>query len=71
MPEPARFFAGWFLFTVGPGLTLGAHKQAVLSQAQYAGLLDRSHPADAAYVENVLWVRSGVLFVTTWLTSQR
>jgi len=46
-----------------PGLTLGARKQLVLSQAQYAPIFDRAHPADAKYVENVLWAQSGVLFV--------
>jgi hypothetical protein len=52
------------IFFPRPGLTLGARKQLVLSQAQFARVFDRAHPADAKYVENVLWVQSGVLFVT-------
>jgi hypothetical protein len=52
------------IFFGRPGLTLGAHPRVVLSQAQYAALLDRAHPGDAKYVENVLWVQSDVLFVT-------
>jgi calcineurin-like phosphoesterase family protein len=51
------------IFFPRPGLTLGARKQVVLSQAHFARL-DRGHPSDAKYVENVLWVKSGVVFVT-------
>ena len=32
----------------------GARKQLVLSQALYAPIFDRAHPADAKFVENVL-----------------
>jgi hypothetical protein len=48
------------IFFSNPGVTLGKSKY-VLSQA-YG--YDRRFPADAAYVENVLWIQSGVLFVT-------
>src|SRR5438477_10376581 len=34
LPEPARFFAGWFLFTVGPGLALGARVSRQLDALQ-------------------------------------
>jgi hypothetical protein len=49
------------IFFAHPGLTLGTHKQVVLSQAL---AYDRSHPTDRAFVENVLWYQSGVLFAT-------
>jgi hypothetical protein len=48
------------MFFSDPGVTLGKPKR-VLSQA-YA--YSRSHPSDANYVENVMWVQSRVLFVT-------
>src|SRR3954451_11742445 len=51
------------IFFPTPGLTLGAHPQVVLSQAQFAAF-DQAHPADKKYVENVLWVQSGIVFVT-------
>jgi len=47
-------------FFSAPGVTLGKPKR-VLSQAYAYG---RSHPSDANYVENVMWVQSRVLFVT-------
>ena len=48
-------------FFATPGRTLGSGTLQVLSQAQVA---DPAHPEDAAYVENVMWQRKGVLFVT-------
>ncbi|GAA2798922.1 hypothetical protein GCM10010441_24930 [Kitasatospora paracochleata] len=44
-----------------PGHTLGSGTLRVLSQAQLPHPL---HPEDAQYVENVLWVKNGTLFVT-------
>ena len=49
------------VFFATPGASLGARKQRVLSQAQF---FDRAHPTDAAFVENVMWEQSQVLFVT-------
>jgi hypothetical protein len=49
------------LFFQHAGQTLGAGNLRVQSQAQRA---DPAHPSDAAYVENVMWSRKGVLFVT-------
>jgi hypothetical protein len=49
------------LFFARPGLTLGAHPRRVLSQAR---AFDRRFPADAQYVENVMWQQSGVVFAT-------
>jgi hypothetical protein len=49
------------IFFPAVGVTLGQHKHHVLSQAQ---LFDPFHPADRKYVENVLWIKSNVLFVT-------
>ncbi|MEK2494379.1 hypothetical protein WN990_33020 [Kitasatospora purpeofusca] len=43
------------------GHTLGSGTLRVLSQAE---LPDRAHPEDARYVENVLWIKNGTLFVT-------
>jgi len=43
------------------GKALGGGNKDVLSQAQ---AFDPSFPADAQYVENVMWQQSGVLFVT-------
>ena len=40
------------LFFPRAGMTLGAHPRRVLSQAR---AFDRVHPADAQYVENVIW----------------
>jgi hypothetical protein len=49
------------IFFPQPGVTLGGRKKQVMSQAQS---FDPAHPADAGYVENVMWEQSGVLFVT-------
>jgi hypothetical protein len=49
------------IFFPHPGLTLGVHKQPVLSQAF---LFDPSHPSDSNYVENVIWAQANTLFVT-------
>jgi hypothetical protein len=43
------------------GLSLGSQEIPVLSQAQ---IIDSAHPSDAAYVENVMFEQSKVLFVT-------
>jgi hypothetical protein len=47
------------IYFKNPGRTLGDSK-LVLSQAQVPTL----HPSDRKYVENVMWMQSGVLFVT-------
>ncbi|MEA2218851.1 MAG: hypothetical protein QOJ35_1477 [Solirubrobacteraceae bacterium] len=52
------------IFFPRPGVTLGARKQLVLSQALWARFVDRSHPADASFVENVIYVQGRTLFVT-------
>jgi hypothetical protein len=49
------------IFFPRPNVTLGQHKQLVLSQSL---AYDRSHPADRKFVENVLWYQNGVVFVT-------
>jgi hypothetical protein len=49
------------LFFPTPGVTLGAQKRRVLSQAKKS---DRVHPADAQFVENVMWEESRVVFAT-------
>ena len=49
------------LFFPQPGVTLGGRKKAVLSQAK---VHDPAHPADAQFVENVMWTDSRVVFVT-------
>jgi hypothetical protein len=49
------------IFFPYPNVTLGAHKRLVLSQAL---AYDRRHPSDRKFVENVLWLQAGVLFVT-------
>jgi hypothetical protein len=49
------------LFFPHAGQTLGGGNLRVQSQAQHA---DPAHPGDATYVENVMWSRKGVLFVT-------
>jgi hypothetical protein len=49
------------LFFPVPGLTLGARKRLVFSQAR---LHDPAHPTDAQFVENVMWMDSHVVFVT-------
>lgn len=48
------------IFFSNPGHTLGGRK-LVLTQAW---LHDLAHPSDANYVENVMWLQAGVLFVT-------
>jgi len=49
------------LFFPNPGLTLGVHKKHVTTQANR---FDRGHPDDAQFVENVMWERNRVVFVT-------
>ncbi|HEX2735841.1 MAG TPA: hypothetical protein VHM70_29780 [Polyangiaceae bacterium] len=49
------------IFFSRPGFSLGGHPKHVLSQAQ---CYDTSFPADAKFVENVMWRQAGVLFVT-------
>jgi hypothetical protein len=49
------------LFFPQTGWTLGQHPQRVLSQGDF---VDTRHPADAHYVENVMWVQAQTLFVT-------
>jgi hypothetical protein len=49
------------LFFSNPGYTLGGRKKQVLSQAEW---FDPAHPADAQFVENVMWEESQVVFVT-------
>jgi hypothetical protein len=44
-----------------PGRTLGSGSMRVVSQAT---AYDRRHPQDAQFVENVLWVKRGIVFVT-------
>jgi hypothetical protein len=48
------------IFFPTPGVTLGSGRLRVLSQAQVD---NKAHPTDGQYVENVMWVRDGVLFV--------
>jgi hypothetical protein len=52
------------IFFPRPGVSLGARKRLLLSQALWARFADRAHPADAKYVENVIWVQGRTLFVT-------
>lgn len=47
------------LFFARPGQTLGLNPMTVTSQATAF-----TNPADASYVENVMWVQGGLLFVT-------
>ncbi len=47
------------IFFAQPGATLGSGRLRVLSQAQVD---NRLHPTDGQYVENVMWVRDGILF---------
>jgi hypothetical protein len=49
------------MFFPRPGETLGGREKHVTSQAQ---AFDPAHPADAEYVENVMWEQERVLFVT-------
>jgi hypothetical protein len=48
------------LFFTRPGVTLG-RPAAVMSQAR---VFDRAHPTDAKFVENVMWERDDVMYVT-------
>jgi hypothetical protein len=48
------------IFFPRPGWSLGKHPRRVRSQAQH---FERRHPADAVFVENVMWEASDVLFV--------
>ena len=47
------------LFFPAAGQSLGTNKRPVMSQAQ---IVDAAHPEDAAYIENVMWEQSNVLF---------
>jgi hypothetical protein len=49
------------LFFAKPGHTLGMHEKIVSTQARK---FDPAYPADAQFVENVMWNSSGVVFVT-------
>lgn len=49
------------LFFAKPGFTLGLNDRRVVSQSQH---FDPQYPADAQFVENVMWQESKVVFVT-------
>ena len=49
------------LFFSQPGRTLGGAPMAVASQGLMA---DAAHPTDAQFIENVMWVKSKVVFAT-------
>lgn len=49
------------IFFANPGWTLGQHPMQVFSQAN---AYDPAYPADAQYVENVMWEQSKTVFVT-------
>src|SRR6478735_11753732 len=49
------------IFFAKTGGTLGSGRLRVLSQAQVD---NHQHPTDGQYVENVMWVRDGVLFAS-------
>lgn len=49
------------LFFARPGWTLGLHDMEVYSQAKY---FSPSYPADAQFVENVIWMDARTVFVT-------
>jgi hypothetical protein len=49
------------LFFANPGHTLGWRQKRVLTQAEE---FDRTYPADAQFVENVMWEESRVVFLT-------
>lgn len=49
------------LFFARPGKTLGLESKDVWTQAQY---YDAAHPADAQFVENVMWEDAQVVFAT-------
>jgi len=48
------------LFFAKPGQTLGMHEKTVRSQTKY---YDPAYPADAKFVENVMWTDSKIAFV--------
>ena len=49
------------IFFSRPGVTLGSRKELVLSQGQFFNPL---HPSDRKFVENVMFTKAQVLFVT-------
>jgi len=49
------------IFFPTAGATLGSGTLQTISQAQ---AYDPAHPSDAQYIENVMWQRKGVVFVT-------
>jgi len=49
------------LFFAQPGYTLGGAQMQVQTQAQKFA---KSHPTDAQFVENVIWEKSQIVFVT-------
>ena len=49
------------LFFARPGHSLGLSDKSLLTQAKY---FDPAYPADAAFVENVMWMDGKVVFVT-------
>jgi hypothetical protein len=49
------------VFFPNPGLTLGVNKMQVASQADR---FNEDHPADAQFVENVMWEQSRIVFAT-------
>jgi hypothetical protein len=49
------------LFFAQPGQTLGSGTMSVTSQAN---AYDPNHPADAQFVENVMWAQRDIVFVT-------
>lgn len=60
--DPLKELAGVrALFFARPGKTLGLHEREVWSQAKY---FDPAFPADAQFVENVMWADGKVVFVT-------
>ncbi len=56
------------LFFSRPGWTLGLDQMKVYSQAQH---FDPDFPADAAYVENVIWRDADTVFVTVNMPTRR
>ena len=54
------------LFFSQPGRTLGGAPMAVASQGLMA---DAAHPTDAQFIENVMWVKSKVVFATSLSTA--
>lgn len=49
------------IFFPEAGVTLGGRRKRVISQAE---AFDPAHPADGEYVENVMWEKAQVVFVT-------